>query len=247
MPLRAGEFPFSSCVCGVTRQYCRSPFMPLKTVQANRRRSGYLRTICILIFILAPQSCFSGFWRKAPRPTFPPEALRASVEGRVTLHLSLASDGSVTSAKILKSSGNAQLDAAAREKLLKWRARPELLTPEILARGKVEMIEFRQEPFRASVYPDRSAWFETDRSMRYWMFAPFPSYPIDERARRHTGQVMVQLRIGREGIPEDVAIVSSSGYPGLDRAALNAVRLWRAHKEFVGLKMRIPITFKIGR
>ena len=222
-------------------------FMLVTAIQAGSRRVCYFEIVSILVFILATRNCFGGFWRKSPRPTFPREALRDSVEGRVVIHLSLAKDGSVTSAAILNSSGNAQLDAVAREKLLQWRARPDQLTPEILAKGRVEIVDFRQEPFRASVYPDRWGWFETEKSMRYWMFAPFPSYPVDERYRHHTGTVMIQLRIGKGGIPEDIAVVASSGYPALDQAALNAVKLWRAHKEFVGRKMKFPIKFQMRR
>ena len=214
-------------------------------IHARSRRICF-GILSILLFILVTQNCFAGFWRKSPRPTFPREALLGSVEGRVVIRLSLAKDGSVTSAEILKGSGNAQLDAVAREKLLQWRADPDELTPEILAKGKVEIVDFRQEAFRASVYPDRRGWFETEKSMRFWMFAPFPSYPVEERRRHHTGTVMIQLRIGSKGIPEDIRIVASSGYPVLDQSALNAVKLWRAHREYAGKTLRFPIRFQMG-
>jgi TonB family protein len=55
---------------------------------------------------------------------YPPIALGHLEEGTVTLDLTVASDGSVEDAQILKSSGSAQLDAAALTGVGNWRYKP---------------------------------------------------------------------------------------------------------------------------
>jgi outer membrane biosynthesis protein TonB len=37
--------------------------------------------------------------------------------------------------------------------------------------------------------------------------------------------------------------VTTSGYPNLDKAAVAAVRLWRAHEQYVGKRFVVPIEF----
>ena len=54
-----------------------------------------------------------------------------------------------------------------------------------------------------------------------------PAYPIEAARRRHEGEVLLQLRVGTSGVPEAVTVVRSSGDQSLDRAALEAVQLWR--------------------
>ncbi len=54
-----------------------------------------------------------------------------------------------------------------------------------------------------------------------------PSYPADAARRHHEGIVVVRARVGTAGVPEAVDVVSSSGDASLDRAAREAVQLWR--------------------
>jgi protein TonB len=64
-----------------------------------------------------------SFAQNAPIP-YPPDAIRASREGRVVLRLHIDSQGRVVSADLVKSSGYAILDAAASQGVLQWRAEP---------------------------------------------------------------------------------------------------------------------------
>lgn len=54
-----------------------------------------------------------------------------------------------------------------------------------------------------------------------------PGYPEMARRRGEQGRVMLRVNVASNGIPEDVTVSASSGYPILDSAALAAVRQWR--------------------
>jgi len=70
---------------------------------------------------------------------YPPGALRAGIEGTVTVGLEVGQQGRVARTWILASSGSRQLDRAARENLLSWRFDPRAL--EAARVGRV----FRQD------------------------------------------------------------------------------------------------------
>lgn len=54
-----------------------------------------------------------------------------------------------------------------------------------------------------------------------------PRYPADAARRRAEGTVNLVIHVSARGVPERVSVNSSSGDPSLDRAARDAVRLWR--------------------
>ena len=61
----------------------------------------------------------------APAPTYPHEPLYEGIGGTVELELLVGTDGRVLEARIVRSSGNRQLDNAARDTVLqKWRFQP---------------------------------------------------------------------------------------------------------------------------
>lgn len=59
-----------------------------------------------------------------PAPQYPSDALQARRTGRVVLRVTIASDGSVTEARVHRSSGVRSLDQAALEAVRKWRFEP---------------------------------------------------------------------------------------------------------------------------
>jgi protein TonB len=72
------------------------------------------------------------------RPTYPADALRDRVSGRVLVAITVGADGSVKRASIAASSGDGRLDSAARAAIGQWRfaALPEDL-PAVDTRGTV--------------------------------------------------------------------------------------------------------------
>lgn len=61
-----------------------------------------------------------------------------------------------------------------------------------------------------------------------------PAYPALSRRMKEEGEVILKLRILRDGRVAAVRIHESSGYPRLDRAAVEAVRYWRYQPATVG-------------
>lgn len=59
-----------------------------------------------------------------PQPVYPPLARRRGLEGRVVLRVAVAADGAVQEVTVLRGSGHAMLDEAAREAVSRWRFRP---------------------------------------------------------------------------------------------------------------------------
>ena len=54
-----------------------------------------------------------------------------------------------------------------------------------------------------------------------------PNYPADSRRRGEEGVVRLSLRIGIDGQVTAAEVATTSGYPALDRAALEAAQRWR--------------------
>jgi TonB family protein len=185
-------------------------------------------------------------WLSAPKPKFPTSSLKRGSEGSVKLQVVLAKDGDVTKTTILRSSGDRVLDGIAQQAVSNWRMKPSAVKPSDLTKGREVIIEFKQEALLAAVYPDRAAYFDSWKNTDVWMFAPFPSYPLNVRWQHHMGTVLVKATIGEDGQVTNVQVVRSSGYTDLDDLAVKAVRLWRAHKQFSGKQYMIPIHFVIG-
>ncbi|HRE17577.1 MAG TPA: energy transducer TonB, partial [Rhodocyclaceae bacterium] len=56
---------------------------------------------------------------------------------------------------------------------------------------------------------------------------PPPPYPGMSRRLNETGRVLLRVKVSPEGLPTDIDIAQSSGYPRLDEAAREAVRGWK--------------------
>jgi len=54
-----------------------------------------------------------------------------------------------------------------------------------------------------------------------------PVYPEMARQRGEQGRTVLRVSVGADGLPRDISVAVSSGYPMLDSAALSAVRDWR--------------------
>ena len=56
---------------------------------------------------------------------------------------------------------------------------------------------------------------------------PHPKYPKISLRRKEAGTVLLALTVMAEGRAKDVRVLKTSGYPRLDKAALDAVKDWR--------------------
>lgn len=77
-----------------------------------------------------------------------------------------------------------------------------------------------------------------------------PQYPLHDRALGHEGTVVVLVQIDVGGVVSAAALATPSPFPGLNRAALQAVRSWRfrpAQKAglAVASRLEVPIVFQL--
>ena len=80
---------------------------------------------------------------------------------------------------------------------------------------------------------------------------PAPDYPVPSRRRQEEGIVLLNVLVRPDGLPATVSLNRSSGYPLLDRAALDAVNRWtfepaRAAGVPVSSTILIPIRFSLS-
>ncbi len=79
---------------------------------------------------------------------------------------------------------------------------------------------------------------------------PAPLYPESSRQTREQGTVLLAVKVDRDGTAESVSLRQTSGYPQLDRAALDTVRTWKFHPAMVaGIPVDsdviVPVLFKL--
>jgi len=70
-----------------------------------------------------------------------------------------------------------------------------------------------------------------------------PRYPLLALKNNWSGEVVLRLFINNSGQLDDVRVVSSSGYPLLDKAALNAALNWRFSGGPKNVQIDYPVRF----
>lgn len=188
----------------------------------------------------------TSVWASAPKPNFPEAALKKGSEGYVMVRGHVDATGAVTRVVISKSSGESTLDEAARRAVLKWKMKTEAIKPEYRANGYQVRFDFRQEGPVALKYRNRSGYFSSYKDAQIWKYVALPEYPIHEMGIRASGTTMVAITIGPGGEVVNAEVVKTSGYPNLDKSALAAVRLWRAHEQYAGRRLVVPVHFTPG-
>jgi TonB family protein len=187
----------------------------------------------------------SNDWAEAPKPAYP---LRAALEGdigEVKLRVVVNSDGRVRNATITKSSGQQELDHAARAAVLTWRLNKSRIQPRDLTSGREIIVDFRETEKerriaaavlrRASV--KGSAW----KHGGAFRFPPEAVSPAAQRTAR------IRFTIAADGHPRAVQVLQSSGSSSLDTAAVKGIQTWIAYPEWVGETAEVPVTFEAPR
>jgi TonB family protein len=85
----------------------------------------------------------------------------------------------------------------------------------------------------------------------YALRNPKPPYPISSRENGEQGAVMLHACITDHGKVERVDLAQSSGYPALDRSALNTIRHWsfrpaQESGKAISMCYRLPIRFLLS-
>jgi len=80
--------------------------------------------------------------------------------------------------------------------------------------------------------------------------SPPPKYPTIARKRGYTGNVVLEVFVGRNGSVVDLRVFSSSGHAILDKAAIFSVKSWTFEPgtrgdEKIAMWVRVPIRFEL--
>ncbi len=74
-----------------------------------------------------------------------------------------------------------------------------------------------------------------------------PNYPYSARRFGHEGEVILEIEITSDGKSGHVSVIKSSGYPSLDRAAIDAAKGWiffEGESPFNGSSVKITQTIR---
>jgi|SRR5450432_69014 len=102
----------------------------------------------------------------------------------------------------------------------------------------------------ASLHPTQGGGTVPTATPRY-RTNPAPEYPIPSRRRREEGIVLLDVAVDATGKPSNISLDRSSGYPLLDRAALDAVRRWTFEPARAGgvpmfSRVVVPVRFSLS-
>ena len=78
-----------------------------------------------------------------------------------------------------------------------------------------------------------------------YIVKPSPAYPVESRNAREQGLVVLRITVNATGRPTHVVILNSSGYPRLDRAALEAGWRCRIRNATAGDQFDAPLRFNL--
>src|SRR4029077_1376481 len=74
---------------------------------------------------------------------------------------------------------------------------------------------------------------------------PAPEYPAKARARHLSGTGVYELQVLEEtGEISSVTVITSTGYPILDSAAVSALKRWRL-RPHTAVRVKVPISFSL--
>ena len=106
--------------------------------------------------------------------------------------------------------------------------------------------DFTPPPFLARP-PTASVVVTGDKMWKNIISHPTPEFPSEARRRHLSGTGVFEMDIGWEtGKVSSVTVLSSTGYPILDHAAVKTLKLWTFRPHTIsGVKM--PITFRLSK
>jgi TonB family protein len=206
---------------------------------------------------------------KTPKPSYPMEAANKGVQGKVWIHLLISETGDVESADII--SGDPDLARATLEAMKKWKFQPYIRNGKpVRVNTKMPFdFAFQNKVTDASVPPDSAAnttpsstaatgtsggessgnlpqklRVSSGVAQGLLLHKVDPIYPVEARRSHIQGDVLLQARIGKDGLIHDLKALS--GQPILIEAAKGAVEQWR-YRPYVlqGQPVEVETTIKV--
>lgn len=163
------------------------------------------------------------------KPQYPPDAMRAGIEGSVEIEVTIGDDGKVTSSRVIQSS-NSVFDQAALTAANQWlfskpTEGPVVRTIELTfaLRSTRRNAEATTGLYGGEVSPDALRIGGNIRAPKKIRHVA-PVYPDVARQANVRGMVIVEIVVDREGRVTDARVLRS--IPLLDAAAVDAVMQW---------------------
>jgi TonB family protein len=146
---------------------------------------------------------------------YPATAVAANAEGTTLLEFTVTANGTVANVKVAKTSGNAELDAAAVQCASAWRYDP------VLQRGKPVEVAWKAN-VQWALHPAANETFPTP--LLAHVCRNYPHGAVWDDAQ---GSAIVKFHITADGAVKDPTIAKSTGNSDLDQAALACASAWR--------------------
>ena len=101
-----------------------------------------------------------------------------------------------------------------------------------------------------SVFKEASQSIEMPRFDADYLDNPSPTYPSLSKRKGEEGRVMLRVFVESNGLPTQIQLHKSSGFPRLDEAALETLRHWkfvpaRQGGQAIGAWVIVPIQFNL--
>ncbi len=167
---------------------------------------------------------------KSPPASFPEEAVKKNIEGKVVLSIVVDGNGKVIDTTVL--SGPPELFQAAIDNVKQWEFAPPARAP-VTTKAEVTFGYLKECPAPVSDHGEviASGPVTNERGMVLDIVDDasgwgLPYYPAEERKAGVAGEMVLSVRISKKGKVVRVRVVKSLS-PTLDKTAERAVRTWR--------------------
>ena len=145
------------------------------------------------------------------QPSYPAEAKKAGIQGKVELSVKIDKTGQVSEVKVLK--GDLKLAEAAVTAVKQWRYKP----VEVLTTVTVNFVLADKSEPQSVHAPGVTPPKPVDRKE--------PAYPPEAKEKGIQGEVVVKAQVSETGVVTSAEVIS--GPELLRQAALDAIRQWR--------------------
>jgi TonB family protein len=183
-------------------------------------------------------------------PLYPEEARSNGVQGAVRLRVKVAKDGSVSSVDVM--SGDPLLVESAIQAAKQWRYQPFINCGQPMEAQSIENVRYSLNGSNATVTiatPPSRVRVASGVALGNLVYKVNPTYPLEAKAQRIQGEVVLKAVIGKNGGLQDISVIS--GPTELIGAAIDAVRQWRykpftVNGEPVEVETPIQINFTLS-
>ena len=148
---------------------------------------------------------------------YPDSARRLREEGTATIRFTVAVDGTVSSASVMRSSGFADLDDAATEAVKTWLFKPATQDGKPIAVSSAVNLKFQIVDGDDGPPPERPY---TE------LFMSAADYPRHALAAKEEGRTKLSIWVEEDGSVKSVDVTDSSGSQSLDDASVALVKRW---------------------